>query len=85
MGNKKNSTTGAVSPEARKSLIALSCVTILTLYVHTALAPALPNITLAFSISYDLALWVLTVQIGRFIYHKLINFFKLQMVRWNHY
>ena len=45
MGNKKNSITVTVSPEAWKALIVLSCATILTLYVHTAVAPAFPNIT----------------------------------------
>ena len=50
MGNKKNGITVIVSPEAWKALIVLSCATILTLYVHTAVAPAFPNITQAFSI-----------------------------------
>ncbi len=54
MGNKKNSITVTVSPRARKALIVLSCATILTLYVHTALAPARPNTIQAFGISYDL-------------------------------
>ena len=50
MGNKKNSITVTVSPEAWEALIVLSCATILTLYVHTAVTPASPNITQAFSI-----------------------------------
>ncbi len=49
-----------VSVEARNALIVLSCASVLTLHVHTALAPALPNIIQSFSISYDLASWVLT-------------------------
>jgi MFS family permease len=49
-----------VSVEARNALIVLSCASILTLHVHTALAPALPNIIQFFNISYDLASWVLT-------------------------
>jgi MFS family permease len=58
--NSNNTVTIAVSPQARKALIVLCSATILTLYLHTALAPALPNIIQSFNISIDLASWVLT-------------------------
>ena len=44
-GKQENSITVIVSPEGWKALIVLSCAMILTLYVHTAVAPAFPNIT----------------------------------------
>lgn len=48
-----------VSSSARNSLILLSAA-ILTLYLHTGLAPALPINIQSFDISYDLASWVLS-------------------------
>jgi MFS family permease len=57
---KNNGQTVTVTSQARNSLIILSAATILTLYLHTALAPALPDIIQSFNISFDLASWVLT-------------------------
>lgn len=58
--NKDNSTGVTVSSYARNSLIILSAATILTLYLHTALAPALPDLLQSFNTDFDLGSWVLS-------------------------
>lgn len=60
MKNGNSALQVTVSPEAKKALLVLCFATILTLHLHAALAPALPNIIRSFNIDIDIASWVLT-------------------------